>query len=675
MKFCRKKTCAHSIMLTLILTISATLTLCAPSVKAAPLTIDVSPPSAQVGSTIVVSGTNATPNGEVGIYVMGFIFMATTTADETGNYSVNVTAPAVPTGSVTLVAIDVETGDTASAPFDVEPRITLTPAQGSCYDEITVRGDGFQSGSNITLDFDGADVTPYPEPQTDFLGSFETTFTVPLTPNGTYTVAAEDLWANSATAEFTVTPEVTLWPQSSGTPSALTIINGYGYAQSVNITAHFGSIDITPYPTYQTSPDGSLSMPFFVPQVENGTYTVNVSDAAGNWATAPFIVGSPILTLTPDKTSRSSVVTATGAGFPVRGSVLLYLEDITMTDIFDLMWSSRKLFPDENGAFEYSFIMPITNPGTYTVTAYLISGPSPSEPKKVASATLTVVDDSALNIERDVGSIHFIGEVAEFYATMSHNGQLVDANIDKATLYYSDGASSQDLTADVEQVATGVYRIPYAIPVVAQVGTYTLVVEASYANGLVESFGASSASFLVSQTLTTQNAQIANIENNIATVVIPDLGTIKANLTALNAKLDSLNGTMATIQTSIGTINANTASIQLHVTSINGSVATIQTLLGTMHGNITSIDGSLAAIQTELGTIETDVGSLASEVTPSAYEISLTTLVLALIAAVGAMLTVILALRKKTPTQQTPVVPEAPQPPTPPEAPQPQTQP
>ncbi len=673
MSFYSRRPQTFLMLLTLIMTFSVVIAPNTPTAKAAPLTIDVSPSSAPVGGEVAISGANATPNGEVRIYVHGFFFLTTTTADETGNYSINITTPAVSAGPLAMIAIDVETGNVANAPFSVEPLITLIQTEGSPHDKTTVVGNGFRSGSNVTLDFEGTDVTPYPQPQTDFLGSFEATFTAPSVPSGVYTVVAEDLWANSAKAEFTIVPKTTIWPQSSGAPTSMRIIDGYGYARLANITAHFGEIEITPISVFKTSNDGSFSLPFFVPNVDNGAYTVNASDETSNWASASFIVGSPILSLTPDKSSNPSIVTAKGSGFPIYTPVLLYMENMTMTNLVDLMWMSESLISDEDGAFEYSFVVPITEPGIYNIVAYSVRGSSPSERKEIASAPLTVIDNSPIDIQTKVGSLHFTGEIAEFYATTSHNGKLVNVTIDKATLYYSNGASNQELTTNIEQVAPGVYRIPYEIPPDAPVGTYTLTVETSYATGFTELFGTSSASFLVSQTLIAQNSQITSIDGSIATIIVPDLGTIKANLTTVNARLGSLNDTMATLQTSIGTINTNIANIQLNVTSVHGSIATIHTLLGSMQGNITGINGTLATISTSLGTVETDIGNLASEVTPAGYEISLATLILALIAALGTLLPLISAARKKTVSPLTPTIPTAPQPPLPPEDPTPQT--
>jgi hypothetical protein len=90
------------------------------------------------------------------------------------------------------------------------------------------------------------------------------------------------------------------------------------------------------------------------------------------------------------------------------------------------------------------------------------------------------------------------------------------------------------------------------------------VVDAEYISDTIQAFGTSFKSFTISRTLTTMNAYITEIRNGIATIIIPDLGLIKLNLTAINATLDkifvkvvAINGTVATIQTTLGNDERN----------------------------------------------------------------------------------------------------------------------
>ena len=615
--------------ISVVLMITATLHI--PLVMADPISIEVSPTSAPVGATINVSGTNATAGAEVRIqfYV---IFLATTVANETGGYSVDVAVPAVPSDTYPIMAWDVAEGDTEFTMFTVEPRINVDPISGRYESEVTIRGDGFLSFSDITILFDGTDVTPFPMPQTDPLGSFESSFLVPSKPNGTYTVTASDTGPNSASTEFNVDPRIMcVWQGASGAPSSLAMIGGYGFGTSVNVTLYFDSVNVTPYPWYLTDVDGSFEFPFFVPGVSDGIYTITANDTDGNFAALQFVVPSPILMLTPSRTSDSSLVTARGIGFMPYAPILLRLEDVTMTQLIDLVWMSPDLLVDIDGSFEYSFIVPVTEPGIYTVAAYISLG-APTDLKEVASAPLTIVDNSALDIDVNVGAVHFRGEMAEFYVMTAFGGRLVNAKLDAARLYYSEGNASLDLGPNVESVATGLFRISYAIPSNASQGTYTLVVQAYHYATSVEAYGAGSSSFLISPTLTSEKAQIIDISGKIGTVLIPDLGVIKANLTAINARLMDIQGTEATIHSDIGTLKTTTDVINAEVTSIEGNVATISS----------------------------DLGTVKTHVTTTEFQLETATLIVALVAAVGSMLSFMFIRRMRPP------VPAAPSDPSPP---------
>lgn len=111
-----------------------------------------------------------------------------------------------------------------------------------------------------------------------------------------------------------------------------------------------------------------------------------------------------------------------------------------------------------------------------------------------------MIPTGPLDIEVDAGSIHFRGEIADFYILVSLSGTPIDATL-TAELYY-EGLLDSNLTGLIQQVTTGLYRIPYTIPNDASPGTYALVVNAyrDYARGTALK------TFLISQTLTGWNA-------------------------------------------------------------------------------------------------------------------------------------------------------------------------
>ena len=183
---------------------------------------------------------------------------------------------------------------------------------------------------------------------------------------------------------------------------------------------------------------------------------------------------------------------------------------------------------------------------TYTVTLIVTNDAGLTD---TTTATVTV-SRVALDVEVDVGSIHFRGEMADFYVLVSLMGEPVNASI--STTLYCTGTLYANLSAYVQHVEIGLYRVPYTIPTDAPTGTYELVVKASY----LALDGMSLKSFLLSPTLT---------------------GT-----------LISINGTVVWIKTEIGTIEGRIISIEGSIATVETDVGTIKTLLEGWTGGTTS---------------------------------------------------------------------------------------
>ncbi|MBE3116721.1 hypothetical protein IMZ68_05895 [Candidatus Bathyarchaeota archaeon] len=222
--------------------------------------------------------------------------------------------------------------------------------------------------------------------------------------------------------------------------------------------------------------------------------------------------------------------------------------------------------------------------------------PIPSEP------------EVQLDIQADVGSTHFRGEKAEFYALVSLSGNPVDVDSVKADLYYN-GTYFANLTSSVQHVSKGLYRIPYNIPSSAVTGTYALEVNACY----YSAEGTALKCFLLSQTLTSWNAYLTEIQNTTATIKT-DVGIIKVALGDINAKLVSIEDKTVMIESDIGEIKTDIETINLKMLNIQGNIATINTTLGTIQGNITSIQGNILTITTSIGVIQIDIDNLNASV-------------------------------------------------------------
>ncbi len=240
--------------------------------------------------------------------------------------------------------------------------------------------------------------------------------------------------------------------------------------------------------------------------------------------------------------------------------------------------------------------------GIYTVALTVVD----NENLTSTSTTEITISRTTLDIEVEVGSIHFRGEMAEFYILVSCLGSPVDANIN-ATLYYNE-TLYENLTDDINPIITGFYRIPYTIPTDASPGTYALIVEANY----LSLEGVSLQSFLLSPTLTGWNALLIDINGTVGTLKT-DLGSIEVKLDAINATLKSIEGRIGTIETDIGTIKTDVSVINATLKSIEGRIAIIESDLGTIKTDITSINGSLTSIEGNVATIETEIGTIKTD--------------------------------------------------------------
>jgi PKD repeat protein len=337
--------------------------------------------------------------------------------------------------------------------------------------------------------------------------------------------------------------------------------------------------------------------------------------------------------------------------------------------------------------------------GAYTVTLTVIDNESLSS----NSTTEITVSRTTIDIEIDVGSTHFRGEIAEFYILVSTLGNPINASI-SATLYYN-GTIYKNLSASIEHIGSGFYRIPYTIPVDDSPGTYALLVEARY----LSLSGVSLKSFLLSPTLTEWNAWLIDIQGDIATIktdigtikvsledinlrledieerlpfqktivatidteigviwvdladinavltsidgriatVDTDIGLMQVDISKINAELITLSGTTATIKSDLGTITTDIANIRPKVTEISEDTATIETTFGTFTGEVTSIEKDIATIETDFGTVKVNIGNI--EEIPSTYAVPLNLVLLSwIIIAAGAILLAVFLRRKRS---------------------------
>ncbi len=164
--------------------------------------------------------------------------------------------------------------------------ISLSQYSGPPGTTIWINGTGFSANSNVNIYWDGSyqDTT-----STDANGNFSYQFTIPSSTSGTHTISASD-GSNSASADFTVVPEIIL-SDNSGYVGTTLSVNGAGFSGNSRVYLYW---DSTYLGRTTTDSNGAFSFTFSVPASPYGLHTIKAIDSNENQATASFLVLSHI---------------------------------------------------------------------------------------------------------------------------------------------------------------------------------------------------------------------------------------------------------------------------------------------------------------------------------------------------------------------------------------------
>jgi len=385
-------------------------------------------------------------------------------------------------------------------------------------------------------------------------------------------------WASTQPLSLAITP-------NHGAVGSSVGFTGSGAPANAALNVNFDEETLA---TTNANAAGGFSGNLAVPEAVYGAHSVIVMTPDENFAGEQSFGVVASLLLTPTSGPPSSGVGVAGHGYPSAAFV-----DLSFGSV-----GSGRALTGTDGSFVTTVIVPTVTGGDYFISGLnLGTGAS-------ASAGFRVIEQVALNVQVSVGTLHFRGEVAEFYVLVTGQGAMRAATIE--TDLWGPSGTSQALVAT--EVAVGLYKATYTLPGNAATGTYALVAQASVSETFLTGSGSGLATFLVSPTLTGQNNALLSIQNDIGQVRT-DTGTILVDLNAVSASLTSIQGDTATISTSIGTLTANLAALDTKISSINGNVATVQTSLGTVTATLESLNGKITTIQGDVATIKTNAGT------------------------------------------------------------------
>jgi hypothetical protein len=238
----------------------------------------------------------------------------------------------------------------------------LTPAEGSIGTSVKIEGVGFEDRENISLKYDGVDVLiDSGDSETDSNGDFVSYFTVPAGVVGAHTVTAK-VEDKEGDFQFTVLPAITVDPPS-GAPCDQITVNGTGFGSKKYITITFDGNAMNIGGDDDTDKYGSFESTFNVPEVEPGTYEIEVKDDDNNKADIEFGISTSLaLSSGANATAPSHVgeeVTLSGSGFRADWQITITYASTPVTFITNSL---------TDGSFSYTFEVPPSAGGMHVIT-------------------------------------------------------------------------------------------------------------------------------------------------------------------------------------------------------------------------------------------------------------------------------------------------------------------
>jgi PKD repeat protein len=670
-----------------------------------------SPLSPLVNETITFDASTSTPNGgSIANYTWNFDDgtpqVAETDPITTHTYLSNGTF------NVTLTVIDTEgLNDTTWQTITVSPIVPTIPIikVDPAYYNATHVGDVFNVtikienltatskmiGFQFRLGYNNTFVEVIDIIEGPFLAAFNQTPTPPPTFFMAFDEPNDPVWGTHAVIGNVLLPNSTggypgPFPQGEGVVAIITFEVTGVFPGTFNLTlfdTEFIDSDLNYIP--HTTMDGSFELLATTvtiteqPKPLYGSLSISSMNFTVRYPDGTYFTAGNLGSITVWIYNGTHYVT----------SISLAAEDFNpATNEWTVEW---QIPVDASPSSNYSFVIH---------TAEIIDTVGPLVFSDVSSNTFNIISVEVLDVQIDVGEIHFRGEMAEFSVLTLLNGKRFGDSTTgvTATLYKPDGTTT---VLSVSYVAIGFFKVTYNIPVIDPTGTYTLMVEVGFVTTTVEYSGAAIKSFLISPTLTNWDPMITYINGTIATIettigqiqldlqainatligiegdlVVIDstlgamyakinttnaeiiainatlatintaVGAIQTSLTSLDAKITAINGTVVTINTAVGAIQTSLTSLDAKITAIDGTVATIDTTLGTitaqldeLDATVTAIDGNVATIDTSLGEVKTTLGDVHSATTTTLYVTS----VLSAIAAIVGIIILLLLMRKK----------------------------
>ena len=257
----------------------------------------------------------------------------------------------------------------------VSPVLTVSPVAGFVGTPLTFNGTGFAANSGVIVSWSQGTAC---STTTNAEGNFSCALILPASSAGGHTFTGSDSSSHSATATFTVIPQLIAMPATGTVGTTVTFAGtgfagGSGYACTcVTLSWKSGSVQICFVPL---STLGSFSCTYTIPTTAGGPHSFTGTDDSGqeNSAMTTFTVDAG-LTVSPVSGTVGTVITFDGTGYVGSSTV-----SVSWAEGFACSSTATT-----GGDFNCTFTLPATTAGSH-----LFTGTDTSSDSAAASFAVT----------------------------------------------------------------------------------------------------------------------------------------------------------------------------------------------------------------------------------------------------------------------------------------------
>ncbi|MBI4778303.1 hypothetical protein HY792_05240, partial [Candidatus Desantisbacteria bacterium] len=329
------------------------------------------PPQGSVSTLITVQGGGFHDSKTVYIHFGTSATITTTTANESGVFSVTFRVDTQPSGVTNITAISYNNDYSQSERAYTDFRITgayfilIQPLSGTVGTNIIVEGVGFDANGTVTIHFG----THYTITTTiaSPAGTFSTSFRVSTQAYGATQITASSLTelnrytgTSSERTLFQIRSEIITFNPTFGSVSTIITLQGTGFNKEQTVRIDFGTNKTIT--TAAGNVNGTFSLTFRVNTQCWGTTTITVSTTSGASNTTNFIItGAYIILVSPTSGAVGTRITVEGVGFNSLGTVSID---------FGTHFTITTVIASASGTFSTSFLVNTQPFGIRYITAH-----------------------------------------------------------------------------------------------------------------------------------------------------------------------------------------------------------------------------------------------------------------------------------------------------------------